>query len=122
MCDPVSTGEEWPGGSGVFQRTFFSGPKLTGRPVASDTPVPFGPRNRLHDSCSAADTTPQASDAPRSTPSHCRIMLRIVASAPSGATWLPTSRPGSSPRLDDEASPSGLVDDVTHCGRRRTVG
>src|SRR4029078_5966513 len=80
MRDSPSTGEEWPGGSGVFQRTFFSGPKLTGRPVASETPVPFGPRNRLHGSRSAAETAPQASDTPSSTPIDDRTMLRIVAS------------------------------------------
>ena len=37
---------------------------------ASETPVPFGPRNRPHDSRSAADTAPQASDTPTSTPIH----------------------------------------------------
>src|SRR6187397_358161 len=89
MRDSPSTGEEWPGGSGVFQRTFFPGPKLTGRPVASDTPVPFGPRNRLHDSRPAADTAPQASDAPSATPIHCRIMLRIVTSDRAAADVVP---------------------------------
>jgi hypothetical protein len=41
----VSTGEEWPGGSGVFQTTFFSGPNTSGSPVDAVTPLPFGPRN-----------------------------------------------------------------------------
>src|SRR4029077_5402357 len=40
-----STGDEWPGGSGVFQRTFFPGPNSAGRPVVLDTPNAFGPRN-----------------------------------------------------------------------------
>ena len=97
MRDSLSTGEEWPGGSGVFQRTFFSGPKLTGRPVASDTPVPFGPRNRLHGSRSAADTATQTSDTPRSAPIHCRIMPGIVASDPTGGTM---ARPARAARTD----------------------
>jgi hypothetical protein len=41
----VSTGEEWPGGNGVFQTTFFSGPNTSGNPVETETPLPFGPRN-----------------------------------------------------------------------------
>jgi hypothetical protein len=41
----VSTGEEWPGGSAVFQTTFLLGPNSSGRPVVAETPVPFGPRN-----------------------------------------------------------------------------
>src|SRR6266487_3931917 len=41
----VSTGEEWPGGSAVFQITFLFGPNSTGRPVVAETPLPFGPRN-----------------------------------------------------------------------------
>src|SRR5437016_1322983 len=45
MRSRVSTGEEWPGGSGVFQITFLLGPNSTGRPVVSETPLPFGPRN-----------------------------------------------------------------------------
>src|SRR4028118_1566110 len=41
----VSTGEEWPGGSGVFQTTFFAGPNTSGSPIETETPLPFGPRN-----------------------------------------------------------------------------
>src|SRR5215510_5563633 len=44
----ASTGDEWPGGSEVFQTTFFSGPNSTGRFVAPETPVPLGPRKRGH--------------------------------------------------------------------------
>src|SRR5687768_10173976 len=41
------TGEEWPGGSGVFQAMFLSGPKVAGglAPSAA-TPPPLGPRKR----------------------------------------------------------------------------
>src|SRR6188508_3304126 len=42
----VNTGDEWPGGSGVFHFTWLSGPNSTGRFVALDTPVPLGPRKR----------------------------------------------------------------------------
>jgi hypothetical protein len=41
----VSTGDEWPGGSAVFQTTFVLGPNSTGKPVDAETPLPFGPRN-----------------------------------------------------------------------------
>src|SRR6267142_661894 len=41
----VRTGDEWPGGSGVFQITFLLGPNSSGSPVDAETPVPFGPRN-----------------------------------------------------------------------------
>src|SRR5688572_24460612 len=41
----VKTGDECPGGSAVFQRTFLLGPKVSGMPVVVDTPLPFGPRN-----------------------------------------------------------------------------
>src|SRR6185503_1109548 len=41
----VSTGEEWPGGSGVDQMTFLSGPNSVGSPIDAETPVPLGPRN-----------------------------------------------------------------------------
>src|SRR5215471_3696573 len=44
----ASTGDEWPGGSEVFQTAFLSGPNSTGRFVASETPVPLGPRKRGH--------------------------------------------------------------------------
>ena len=40
-----STGDEWPGGRAVFQRTFFAGPNSAGRPVVPETPNAFGPRN-----------------------------------------------------------------------------
>ena len=42
----VNTGDECPGGSGVFHFTWLSGPNSTGRLVALETPVPLGPRNR----------------------------------------------------------------------------
>ena len=41
----VSTGDECPGGSVVFQTTFLSGPNSVGNPEVVDTPVPLGPRN-----------------------------------------------------------------------------
>jgi len=41
----VSTGDEWPGGSAVFQITFLLGPNSSGSPVDAETPLPFGPRN-----------------------------------------------------------------------------
>src|SRR6185503_4830103 len=46
----VNTGDEWPGGSGVFQTTFLFGPNSEGKPLVSETPVPFGPRNCDHSS------------------------------------------------------------------------
>src|SRR5262245_29810055 len=45
MRSRVSTGDEWPGGSSVFQTTFLLGPNSVGNPVVAETPVPFGPRN-----------------------------------------------------------------------------
>src|SRR5215813_1950050 len=53
ICECPRTGEEWPGGSGVFHKTFFSGLNSTGRPVVSETPEPFGPRNCDQSSASA---------------------------------------------------------------------
>src|SRR5258708_4035076 len=50
----VSTGDEWPGGSGVFQTTFFSAPNSLGRLVEVESPEPFGPRKR--DQSSSATT------------------------------------------------------------------
>lgn len=39
------TRDELPTGTGVFQRTFSPGPNATGRPVSSDMPDAFDPRN-----------------------------------------------------------------------------
>src|SRR6266567_2476998 len=44
----VSTGEEFPKGSAVFQRTFAAGPNSTGRLAESATPDAFGPRKPDH--------------------------------------------------------------------------
>src|SRR6266496_5861875 len=49
----VSTGDEWPGGSAVFQITFLLGPNSSGSPVDAETPLPFGPRNCVHSSALA---------------------------------------------------------------------
>lgn len=46
----VRTGDECPGGSGVFHTTFFSGPNSVGSPEVVETPVPLGPRNCAHSS------------------------------------------------------------------------
>src|SRR5438477_5710244 len=45
---PSTMGEEYPGGSSVFQITFRAGPNSSGSPVASATPEPLGPRNLAH--------------------------------------------------------------------------
>ena len=45
MCFSVSTGEDFPVGSSVFQTTFFAGPNSSGRASAEPTPELFGPRN-----------------------------------------------------------------------------
>src|SRR5687767_8632362 len=45
MRSPAIAGEEWPGGSGVFQTTLRLGPNSTGRFVSSEIPVELGPRN-----------------------------------------------------------------------------
>src|SRR5436853_1984573 len=42
----VSTGDEWPGGSAVFQTTFLSLPNSVGRLVEVESPEPLGPRKR----------------------------------------------------------------------------
>src|SRR5437667_7475524 len=52
----VSTGEEWPGGNGVFQKTFFSAPNWVGRPAVEETPVPLGPRNCDQSSAATEDS------------------------------------------------------------------
>src|SRR5712664_3354290 len=54
MRSRVRAGDEWPNGSAVFQMTFVSGPSSAGRRVLIDTPDPFGPRKRDHDSGSGA--------------------------------------------------------------------
>ena len=51
---PARTGDECPAGTDVFQSKFLAGPNSTGRPVASDTPEPFGPRKRGQSSAPAA--------------------------------------------------------------------
>jgi hypothetical protein len=53
MRSRVSTGEEWPGRSAVFQIMFLLGPKSTGRPLLGETPLPFGPRNCVQSSATA---------------------------------------------------------------------
>src|SRR5215510_10248813 len=50
MRSLVSTGDECPAGSSVFQTTFLAGPNSVGRPLVSETPLPFGPRNCDHSS------------------------------------------------------------------------
>src|SRR5262245_44222618 len=57
----ANTGDEWPGGSEVFHRTLFPGPNSTGRFVASETPVPLGPRKRDHSLSFAIARTTQNS-------------------------------------------------------------
>jgi hypothetical protein len=59
----VSTGEECPGGSAVFQTTFLAGPNSSGIPVEAETPDPFGPRNIGQ---SSARAVVEASIAPQS--------------------------------------------------------
>src|SRR5690242_20970404 len=39
-------GDEFPAGASTFQINFFFRPNSTGRPRASETPEPFGPRKR----------------------------------------------------------------------------
>ena len=56
----VNTGDEWPGGSGVFQITFLLGPNCSGSPVVAETPVPFGPRNCDQSSATAFVNGPKA--------------------------------------------------------------
>src|SRR6266576_269057 len=41
---PAATGEELPPGTFAFQSRFIFGPNSIGRPRASETPDPFGPR------------------------------------------------------------------------------
>ena len=41
-------GDEWPGGKDVLQTRFLSGPNSEGSAAPSETPEPFGPRNRVH--------------------------------------------------------------------------
>lgn len=56
----VSTGDECPGGSAVFQITFLLGPNSAGSPVDAETPVPFGPRNCGQSSAPAVVNGPDA--------------------------------------------------------------
>src|SRR5687768_4171075 len=71
MCVSVKTGDEWPGGSGVFHFTRLVGPKSTGRFFADDTPVPFGPRKRTQFSAALADA-PSATTV--ATDAHTRFI------------------------------------------------
>src|SRR5918992_3458471 len=57
----VSTGDECPGGRAVFQTTFFSGPNSSGRPVDTETPLPFGPRNCTQSSATGLASRPAVS-------------------------------------------------------------
>src|SRR5688572_26060949 len=45
ILSPAMDGDEWPGGSGVFQTTLVSGPNFSGRFASSLTPAALGPRN-----------------------------------------------------------------------------
>lgn len=47
---PQLMGDEQPAGALTFQIRLVFGPNSTGRPFASRTPAPVGPRNRLHSS------------------------------------------------------------------------
>src|SRR5262245_43038982 len=73
----VKNGEEWPGGSGVFHLTFFSGPDSTGRSLAVETPVPLGPRKR--DQFSAAPAPKAADGAENSNIKYASVATVVVA-------------------------------------------
>src|SRR5262249_15669661 len=45
MRSPTTTGEEWPGGSAVFQTTLVVGPSSAGRRALSARPQQLRPRN-----------------------------------------------------------------------------
>src|ERR1041384_227887 len=71
------TGEECPGGSGVFQITFLSGPNSVGSPVLVDTPVPFGPRNCSQSSADAPIETQVISITSIAT-IRIRLIIRFI--------------------------------------------
>src|SRR5688500_5764088 len=54
MRSPRTIGDEWPGGSAVFQRTFLSGPICVGNLPAPTATPELGPRNCDHSAGSAA--------------------------------------------------------------------
>ena len=43
-----NAGDEWPDGRDVLHTRFLSGPNSEGSATPSETPEPFGPRNRVH--------------------------------------------------------------------------
>ena len=102
-CPMLFSRDEWPGGSGVFHNTFFSGPNSTGMFVAVDTPRPFGPRKRFQSASLARTTTLDASAARANTPAAATDtrapradIVFVITSASLSARSSPPSAPAPS--------------------------
>ena len=83
MRSLVSTGDEWPGGSAVFQTTFLLGPNSSGSPVDAETPLPFGPRNC--DQSSATTVVKRVVDAINAATTRAKaafLMFKILMRNP----------------------------------------
>src|SRR5688572_15185204 len=81
----VSTGDEWPTGSGAFHTTFFSGPNSDGSADVFEMPVPFGPRN-LDQSVSDDSSKPADSSAASSN-------IKSPGFPPEGGSYVVEPRP-----------------------------
>src|SRR5262249_28820705 len=80
MWVAVSTGDECPAGTAVFQMTFFDGPNSAGSPEVADTPVPLGPRKRDQSDGFAAAVTAAGSESAATARLSARVIRRAVRS------------------------------------------
>ena len=92
MRPPPITGDECPGGNSRRQMRFLPVPNSAGSPALSETPVPFGPRNRSHCPHAAPpSSTTQAHDSHASSSHKCiRRALgkkRLSPAAPLGVAF-----------------------------------
>src|SRR3954469_133285 len=74
MRVPSTIGEEYPGGSSVFQITFRAGPNSSGSAVTAATPEPLGPRNLAHSTAG-----PPAASIPSKTMPIVRPIIAILS-------------------------------------------
>src|SRR5262249_41798694 len=93
---PETIGEEFPFGSATDQTTPWARPICAGRPRSGDTPVPFGPRNRVQSEAPAvtarAQETRETRDPARERATSC--MTAVLSGAPEGLHVIPpTGRP-----------------------------
>src|SRR5260370_34591429 len=96
-------GDEWPGGSGVFQITFLPGPTSNGSPVSDEVPSPEGPRNCGQ---SAAGATADRINRERMRPKTCAMDSTLPHMRPFNQTRYPTAHKAAhdAPRPQDRTA------------------